>query len=88
MKHKKKTVFEIGFRGTHLVHEISFYDHLLIDDLDRNVLTIVCVYGQLDLREHAFSDCPNQLVLPNAVCVSHSETNSVPSRQLLYVQAL
>jgi hypothetical protein len=50
-----------------LILKIAFHDHVLVNDLDGNILAGGAVDGNLNLGESTFSDCPTKLVLPYAI---------------------
>jgi hypothetical protein len=61
-KNREKTEMEIC-----LILKIAFHDHVLVNDLDGNMLAGGAVDGNLNLGESTFSDCPTKLVLPYAI---------------------
>lgn len=48
-----------------LILKIALGDHLLTDDLDRNLFAIWSIHSELDLCKGALLDCSAQLVLPD-----------------------
>lgn len=70
-KQPKRSSSKKGVLEIHLVREIVFHDHMLVDDLDRNILSVFRVYRQLNLGEGAFSDRPTDLVLSDGIDIPH-----------------
>lgn len=60
----------------YLMLEIALHDHLLVDDLDRNVLAVGAVHCELDLGKGAFPNDPAELVLPYVISRAHFHLNA------------
>lgn len=66
-----------GNMKNHLLHELVIHDHLLINDLDCDVLSRLCVYSHLDLGKGALADSSTEPVLPNVGCTTHLSRSEV-----------